>query len=734
MKNIALFVTTLLLSLNLSAQNMSQQQPIRVLLNVQNIGAENPYSEKIKDLFIFSFIDQPSFVIEEDTARFRLNLKNTSYDYLVRGINHFNEKEFILDFQVITAQDSITRVPNIICSPGDMYQAVNTMAHRVSEQIRQIETAKGSAKKIVIVPANSALKFQRYLLDIDQKPANRIKVVSWDNANRYYGKMSNGFSPAEIFNKTGADAIMRVAFEQSEFIRVEPQFIIRTPPQIITLPPIILQSYKPEVLAYVQQDFNQFFEFIVDPTGAWSMNNINTVRHVMTIPLPAAATEIKNLVDRQEWVPANLLAYRAIGEKTTDPEVYLLMAYMLLKLNQREQADHFIEIALKNNPNDYRLLYMRGLTYITVGKYYDALNALKAVKDQQAHYSFMDLGDLDLQIGKAQYATNNVADAIATLLRYLSERPDDIEAHYYLGKSYLIQENIKSSEAEFSAVYAKDPNYKDVQTSLAKSLYLLGSGEYAASRYADAYNYLKRVPESAWDTESAMLYVRTCYQLKKFSEAETVVKRFVSTQLFDPLTIYRELGSNLKLIFDKNRDQVVYAEKAREYLMKHLEISPKDSEGLWSLGNTLVNLRDFKGGWEYLRRAHNADTTAVLCRLDYAEASILVGDYERIPSILTPQVIGTVKSLSDKSIYLLALYLRSVAFYCIRDYPSKANAKVLSRDPSSLKAELDRKRNIYGWSYQAFEFWLEHKNFNNPENKSAILELTVRMKQLTVNI
>ena len=361
---------------NNSRSTSNNDKPLNVLVNIRNSGVETSYTNKIKDLFIFSFIEKSSWQVSDNSVSNTHTIKETKYDYLVRAENRSNGKEFILNFQIVTKQDSVVSLPNIVCYPGEIYGAVNRMAGNVFDKIRIIETLKGRVKTIAIVPANStALKLQRFLLELDEKPANRIHIIQWAVANKFYSK--GMLSDNDIFQKTGSDAILKIYFEQDKALSVRSELTIRNPKVNIELPGILLESSKPEVLSYVQQDIHRFFEYIVDTTGQWSTRGIESIKSTLSVPLSLQKEAVDNLFLRREWIPAAMLCYKAIAEGNGDPEIYAGLTYMLIKQNQREQARYFAEAGLAKNPSDNGLLFLRGYTLAFSGQYNAALQSFK---------------------------------------------------------------------------------------------------------------------------------------------------------------------------------------------------------------------------------------------------------------------------------------------------------------------------------------------------------------------
>ena len=271
----------------------------------------------------------------------------------------------------------------------------------------------------------------------------------------------------------------------------------------------------------------------------------------------------------------------------------------------------------------------------------------------------------------------------------------------------------------------------DVRSELARTISLNAESKFASGEFTATIKDIKRIPENTLESDIAVLFLEACFRLRRFEEADSALHEFIIKRVVDPEKIYKSLGVTLKGIYQtvNTPKNEIYAVRSKECFEQHLKLSPGDVEATWLLGNMLVNLKDFSKGEEVLNKAFLSDTANILIKLDLAECSIFVGKYSRVRTLLNNSALRQYKELSDKSYYLLMLYLRSVAGYCLLDLaaPSRRNE---NSDATNFLRFLSLKPKVSGWFFDAFDFWLAGKVFKKTDTKGHILDLTMKTKQL----
>lgn len=128
-----------------------------------------------------------------------------------------------------------------------------------------------------------------------------------------------------------------------------------------------------------------------------------------------------------------------------EPEVHFGLGYLLWKEHRFEEAETEFKLELDDNPNQAQALTYLGDIAIRHNDEAAALNYLhRAVAQPQAiRLAYLDLGIVD-----ADHKRNE--EAVINLQRAIDMEPAQVDAHYRLGRLYVVMGKPKEAQAEFA--------------------------------------------------------------------------------------------------------------------------------------------------------------------------------------------------------------------------------------------------------------------------------------------
>ena len=172
----------------------------------------------------------------------------------------------------------------------------------------------------------------------------------------------------------------------------------------------------------------------------------------------------------------------------------------------------------------------------------------------------------------------------------------------------------------------------------------------------------------------------------------------------------------------KNKEAAQKAyEKAIEYLLAHLTLSPSDHRARWLIGNTDIGMGEYIKGFMYLKSAFDLDSTKIAYRFDLAEANLFIKNYPRALKLVNDNQLKLIEKLYSKSYYAVALYIRSMA-------------KLMTNQQAT--SELERLDKLAGsnqkfvvWDFQQVKDWIAQQNLNRVQT-AGIAKLMGNMNKL----
>jgi len=101
-------------------------------------------------------------------------------------------------------------------------------------------------------------------------------------------------------------------------------------------------------------------------------------------------------------------------------------------------------------------LYNLGKAYFRLGNFPQALKKYQEAKEKDARRELLPL--IEMEAGKVMYAQGNYAEAIIHFKMAVELAPVLVEAHYWLGETYIKQQKNKEARQAYETVVRLSPS------------------------------------------------------------------------------------------------------------------------------------------------------------------------------------------------------------------------------------------------------------------------------------
>ena len=282
-------------------------------------------------------------------------------------------------------------------------------------------------------------------------------------------------------------------------------------------------------------------------------------------------------------------------------------------LNAIEMAKAF----LKNNPKEYLVWNILGISLATIGKTREAIEIFKKVIS--LNYNFIEgylnlgkalntIGDFEhaikiynrilsinpsctnaqFSIGDIQYNRGNYELAIESYYKVLSIQPDNVEALNNIGTSLKNLKRLSESINFYNKALALDPSYAEAYNNLGTVLYEKEDHKKALKAYNKAIKLYPKYAEAYYNKANLLKFYN------KNKRAKVNFKKAISLR-----NNYPKAYNNLGIVFheEKNLDEAIFNYKTA------LAIKRDYPEAYFNLGNALLDLEKFEEAIEMYKKS-----------------------------------------------------------------------------------------------------------------------------------
>ncbi|WP_456460299.1 tetratricopeptide repeat protein [Desulfurobacterium sp.] len=259
-----------------------------------------------------------------------------------------------------------------------------------------------------------------------------------------------------------------------------------------------------------------------------------------------------------------------LTEKKNDDFLYYYMNFSIAtKEGKREEAEKYLEKALKVRPNNTELKLTAAMFYASIGDLNKAIETAKSITNE-SEKSLRILGKLFIMNGM-----NKQAAHVFLKLTQKSKKPDD----FVICGKLLIGEKRYDEAAKILEKGLKiDPENSFLN-------FLTGYSYYKEKQYKKAEKYLEKAAELNPEIDDAYQILETIYQ-KNHSKN---IKRFfekLCRRKDAPLPALRELAKIYIIDGEKG--------KAVKILNRIVEREPYNLKNLTQVATSLLNLKEYK--------------------------------------------------------------------------------------------------------------------------------------------
>jgi len=151
-------------------------------------------------------------------------------------------------------------------------------------------------------------------------------------------------------------------------------------------------------------------------------------------------------------------AERAVDLKKDYPVAYNLLGTIYYAQGRYDKAIEAFNKALADvlYETPALTLYNLGKAYFRLGNFPQALKKYQEAKEKDARRELLPL--IEMEAGKVMYAQGNYAEAIIHFKMAVELAPVLVEAHYWLGETYIKQQKNKEARQAYETVVRLSPS------------------------------------------------------------------------------------------------------------------------------------------------------------------------------------------------------------------------------------------------------------------------------------
>ncbi|MCR5748008.1 MAG: tetratricopeptide repeat protein [Lachnospiraceae bacterium] len=262
----------------------------------------------------------------------------------------------------------------------------------------------------------------------------------------------------------------------------------------------------------------------------------------------------------------------------------LLQAGSLIENGEYAKAIEILDAAEKSGA-DSRIVHRdRGIARMGLSDYNGAekelINSLSA---NTGYITRMDV-DTSYYLATAQYRLGDVRGANETYSAIISLYPDESDAFYFRGRTYIAMQDMDNAKSDFDKAIRLSPDDPDLYIQIYEALSEAGYAE-------EGQRYLK----NAMELNTKLSYFqkgRLYYCMGEYEKAKGSLEHAVNEDKDFKATLY--LGRTYEALGDMNYAVSLY----RTYL----ESDPGNAEVLNQLGLCLMNLGEYASAAEVFQR------------------------------------------------------------------------------------------------------------------------------------
>jgi tetratricopeptide (TPR) repeat protein len=278
------------------------------------------------------------------------------------------------------------------------------------------------------------------------------------------------------------------------------------------------------------------------------------------------------------------------------PEVHVAWGRYYLRNNEPSRAEKSFLRAREFAPSAIPPLLELGDLYLRTRRPKEALTAYRDAVKLDGGNRFAQYG-----LGVAAAANGERDEAFRALGRAAELAPKDPAPHRAIGRLHFEAGNLDQALAAFDAGLARQPRFVPLMLDKAEVLERQKKVDEALAQYAAAE---KLAPKSA---EILVRKADTYQRARRWDEAETAYQRAIALEPKSPLA-YNNLAW---MTVERQGD----AKKAVEWARKAVELSPRSSPLLDTLGWAQRAAGDLAGAQSSLKRAIELEPKVALYHL-----------------------------------------------------------------------------------------------------------------------
>jgi len=256
-------------------------------------------------------------------------------------------------------------------------------------------------------------------------------------------------------------------------------------------------------------------------------------------------------------------------EKAYEIDKYPLALYKLadyyLKKDDKEKAIYYLSKILERHPNQVNLSFQLGRLYIDVKDYDKAIKLFEEIaksKNELLKITAMK------QLASIYSDKKDYKKALEYFKKIIEIKKDDTQAYYFAGYLSEIVGDTEAAITYYNEALKVDPDYVEPK----KRLVLILSRK---KEFNKALELLNSIEKSMRDVDFYRLKAAIYYEQKVYQKAIQVLNDALKEGIDDE-DVYFDLAINYEKVKDFSN--------AEKYLLKVIELNPKNSTALNFLG------------------------------------------------------------------------------------------------------------------------------------------------------
>ncbi len=373
----------------------------------------------------------------------------------------------------------------------------------------------------------------------------------------------------------------------------------------------------------------------------------------------------RKLIDQQQFQPALILLNRAVREEPKNPEILYLRGYTLYRLRHLNEAGMQLEEVTRLDPPALRACYFLGRIALLQGRPEDAIRWLKKPARESP-----PIEDSSAQLGKAYLDAHQLQAAREWTERALKTTEWDGNLHYRLARIYQqLGENGAAAKEFRASIDLKVADREAVEQLIVSSQQLAGGGVVAAREIRDSF-----LKQTQLDPD---VLVALGSSFASAGLPADAARLFEAAANHDPASFEAHFDLGLALLNTKRTAEAIPA------LQAGLRIAPNSEECNAALGLSYVMLGKFQEALPALELVHSFQPgnvrTEGLLALTYLRTGAATKAIPLVKAILA-------KQNDDPKLYFLLIE-------CLNSAEKQAEALVVAGQavqqfPSLAKAHL----------------------------------------------